>query len=100
MSEHSAEGGEGRPGPVEPGGGGEDDLPLEARLRRLEEIVGRLEADEVELEESLALFEEGVRHIRLAEALLARAELRVQELVGEGEALELRDLDEEGDGDG
>jgi exodeoxyribonuclease VII small subunit len=62
-----------------------DEAPsLEERLRRLDEIVARLEGGEVELEEGLALFEEGVRHVRQAEALLARAELRVEELVGEG----------------
>ncbi len=57
---------------------------LEDRLRRLDQIVARLEGGEVELEEGLALFEEGVGHVRQAEALLARAELRVEELVGEG----------------
>lgn len=57
---------------------------LEARIRRLESIVQRLEGGEIPLEEGLALFEEGVRHIRQAEELLARAELRVEELVAEG----------------
>jgi exodeoxyribonuclease VII small subunit len=75
-----------------------EELSLEERLRRLDEIVSRLEAEDVELEDGLALFEEGVRHIRLAEALLARAELRVEELVGEADSLEARDLDEGGNG--
>jgi exodeoxyribonuclease VII small subunit len=75
-----------------------EELSLEERLRRLDEIVGRLEAEDVELEDGLALFEEGVRHIRLAEALLARAELRVEELVGEADSLGTRDLDEGGNG--
>lgn len=57
-------------------------LSLESRLRRLDRIVAHLEGGEVELEAGLALFEEGVRHIREAEALLAQAELRVEELVG------------------
>ena len=59
---------------------------LEARIRRLEAIVQRLEGGELPLEEGLGLFEEGVRHIREAEQLLARAELRVEELVAEGQA--------------
>ncbi len=63
---------------------------LEGRLRRLDRIVAELEGGEVPLEQGLALFEEGVRHIREAEALLARAELRVEELVGEGEAARTR----------
>ncbi len=57
---------------------------LEARLRRLEEILSRLEADEVDLERALELFEEGVRHVREAERILVRTELRVEELLGEG----------------
>ncbi len=70
---------------------GDGQMSLEVRLRRLEEIVGALEGGEVELERGLALFEEGVRHVREAEALLSLAELRVEELVGDGDAAELRD---------
>lgn len=76
------------PGGSDDDAGGDDEPSLEARLRRLDEIVGRLEGGEVELERGLALFEEGVRHIRAAESLLARAELRVEELVGEAESLD------------
>lgn len=60
-----------------------DDPGLEGRLRRLESILGALEADELELERALALFEEGVTHVRAAERILARTELRVEELLGE-----------------
>ena len=54
---------------------------LEARLARLEAIVAALEADDLELEEALALFEEGIQHIRHASELLRRAELRVEQLL-------------------
>lgn len=70
--------------------GGSDEVPraeaqtLEGRLRRLEEILSRLEADQVDLERALELFEEGVRHVREAERILARTELRVEELLGDG----------------
>lgn len=67
-----------------------DEPTLEDRLRRLDGIVAELEGGEVELEKGLSLFEEGVRHIREAESLLARAELRVEELVGEGEGARTR----------
>ena len=67
---------------------------LEARLRRLEEIVGQLEAEELELDRALALFEEGVAHVREAEGALAAAELRVEELLGDGEKLGTRPLEE------
>ena len=65
---------------------GSDPLGLEKRLKRLEEIVSALEADEVELERALTLFEEGVAHVRQAERILARTELRVDELLGDGSA--------------
>jgi len=76
---------------------GADNPSLETRLRRLEEIVSRLETEELELDKALALFEEGVGHVREAEASLAEAELRVEELLGEGEQVETRPLEEEGD---
>jgi exodeoxyribonuclease VII small subunit len=60
------------------------DNPLEGRLRRLEEILAKMESDEVALEEALALFEEGVGHVRAAEKVLAEAELRVEELLASG----------------
>jgi exodeoxyribonuclease VII small subunit len=60
------------------------DLSLEARLRRLEEILARMESDQVPLEEALNLFEEGVAHVREAERVLAAAELRVEELLASG----------------
>lgn len=59
---------------------------LEARLRRLEEIVSALEADELDLEEALRLFEEGVTHVRHAERILAETELKVEELLGDDDA--------------
>ncbi len=65
----------------------EDALPegsLEEGLKRLEEILGQLEADEVELERALALFEEGVRLVRGAERVLSTTTLRVEELLATG----------------
>jgi exodeoxyribonuclease VII small subunit len=46
-------------------------------LRRLEEIVRRLEADEVDLDQALALFEEGVARLRSARDRLSDAEAQV-----------------------
>lgn len=60
------------------------DTPLESRLRRLEEILARMESDDVALEEALELFEEGVTHVKEAERVLSAAELRVEELLAEG----------------
>ena len=78
---------------------GNGELTLEARLKRLEEIVTALDSDELELEKALALFEEGIGHVKGAEELLSEAELRVQELLGDEDALEVADLDAADDGD-
>ena len=79
--------------PGEPAGPGGDAPSLEERLRRLEEILTRLETDEVSLEEALELFEEGVAHVRDAERVLAETELRVEELLAGGkvEDMEVED---------
>ena len=63
-------------------------------LARLEEIVRRLEADDVELDAALALFEEGVARLRVARDRLAAAELKVQAVLDEaGGDLRYTDLD-------
>jgi exodeoxyribonuclease VII small subunit len=64
-------------------------------LARLEEIVCRLEADDVELDAALALFEEGVARLRAARERLAAADLKVQTVLEEADGeLRVRDLDE------
>jgi exodeoxyribonuclease VII small subunit len=50
-------------------------------LKRLEEIVRRLEADDLPIEEALQLFEEGVGRLRTAKSRLADAETRVQQVL-------------------
>ncbi len=50
---------------------------LVSDLRRLEEIVRRLEAEEVDLDQALALFEEGVARLRSARDRLSEAEAQV-----------------------
>jgi exodeoxyribonuclease VII small subunit len=66
-------------------GGGiiKDDLNLEEALEDLEEIVGRLEDGKLTLDESLALFERGIRLVRLCSARLENAEQRIESLSGE-----------------
>jgi exodeoxyribonuclease VII small subunit len=65
------------------------ELTFEAALERLEEIVDRIESGEVELNESLALFEEGVRLLRRAEGVLGSADARIRQLLGDGEGFRL-----------
>lgn len=62
-------------------------------LNRLEEIVRRLEADDVELDAALALFEEGVTRLRAARERLAAADVKVQTVLEQAGDLRLTDLD-------
>jgi exodeoxyribonuclease VII small subunit len=54
---------------------------FEAALQKLETIVQRLEKGELTLEESLGLYEEGIRLSRLCHAKLEEAEGRIEQLV-------------------
>lgn len=58
---------------------------FEARLERIEKIIARLESPSVPLDESLAVFEEGIGLLRLAAADLAAAESRIKVLSESGE---------------
>ena len=71
-----------------------EEVTLERALERLEEIAGDLDGGELELSESLALFEEGVRLLRVADGILGAAEERVQQLRADGEGFRLDPLPE------
>lgn len=69
-------------------------MTLDETLARLDEIVNRLDGERMELGDALALFEEGVGHLREAAGTLAEAEARVKRLteLADG-AFTLEDLD-------
>lgn len=67
-------------GPVEPEAVAES-LRFEDALARLESLVDDLESGELPLEETIEKFEEGQRLLETCNALLARAELRVKEIL-------------------
>jgi exodeoxyribonuclease VII small subunit len=54
---------------------------FEASLARLEEIVTELEGGELPLEQSLKLFEEGIKLVRICNARLEEAERKVEVLL-------------------
>lgn len=54
---------------------------FEAALAELESIVARLDREELDLDEALALFESGVGHLRTASRLLTEARGVVEELI-------------------
>lgn len=57
-------------------------ISFEQSIQRLADIVEELEQGEQPLEESLALFEEGIRLSKSSQAVLERAERRIEELLG------------------
>jgi exodeoxyribonuclease VII small subunit len=69
-------------------------MTFEASLKRLDEILAALEGQQVGLDASLKLFEEGVELLRSASAELGRAETKVQMLLEKsGGGFELREMD-------
>jgi exodeoxyribonuclease VII small subunit len=54
---------------------------FEQALKRLEEIVSRMESGDLELDKSLALFEEGVTLVRFCSGKLDEAKKKVEILV-------------------
>ena len=63
------------------------ELTFEAALSRLEEIVRALDSGSAPLDESLALFEEGVGLVKLCSGKLDGAEQKINMLLNEGGAL-------------
>jgi exodeoxyribonuclease VII small subunit len=72
-----------------------DELPFEQALRRLEQVVDRLEQGDLELEASLAAFEEGVRLSRRCASQLESAEQRIDVLIREGGEWLVRPFEED-----
>jgi len=58
-----------------------EEMDFETAFAELEATVRQLEAGDLPLEKSLALFERGVALARACENLLDRADLRVRQLV-------------------
>lgn len=56
-------------------------MDFEKKLARLEEIVAKMEGGELSLEDSLKLFEEGVKNSRECQKQLTEAEEKVKVLL-------------------
>jgi exodeoxyribonuclease VII small subunit len=69
-------------------------LSFAAQLERLEAIVRQLEGQELDLDDALKLFEEGVERLREARDRLTAAEVRVKQvLTDQAGNLKVEDLD-------
>ena len=73
----------------DPAAGAGDEPRFEAAMERLEEIVERMEGEALELDEALALYEEGVRLLRATQGVLDRSEARIHELLADGDGFRL-----------
>ena len=70
------------------------DPPVEEQLRRLETIVQKLESEAVSLDDSIALFEEGVELAVAVRKRLEATEGRIKQIVEKSEGLfSLEDFD-------
>jgi len=69
-------------------------VTFEKSLQRLDEIMAALEGEQVGLDASLKLFEEGVELLRTASAELDKAETKVQMLLEKSDGgFVLREMD-------
>ena len=81
-------------GAREDGGSAAGEAPVEEQLRRLEAIVQKLESEAVSLDESIALFEEGVELAVAVRKRLEASEDRIKQIVEKSEGLfSLEDFD-------
>lgn len=65
---------------------------FEDNLRRLEEVVGKLEQGELPLDEAIKLYQEGMRLSKLCAERLAAVETEIKKLVVENNNLKLESL--------
>lgn len=61
---------------------GKKKLSFEQALNRLNEIIEKLEKNELSLDEMLAAYSEGVEHLAFCREQLAVAEVRFEQLSG------------------
>lgn len=69
-------------------------VTLEEAMARLDEIAQQLGGAELELAESLELYEEGVRLLRRCEELMSGAEERIHQLRTDGGDFRVEPFDE------
>lgn len=72
-------------------------VSFETAISELEHIVAQLESGDLELEQSLKLFERGIELTRLSQAKLQEAEQKVQILMEKNGQLELQPFSEQAD---
>ena len=69
----------------------QETVNFEASLKKLEQIVGKLEDGDNSLEDSVKSFEEGIGLVKECKKQLSEAELKVKKLLDNGETVDLED---------
>jgi exodeoxyribonuclease VII small subunit len=70
---------------------------FEAALKRLEEIVEKMENGDAELDKSLELYEEGIKLVKICSSKLEEAKKKVQILAKDGDKMKLEQFKQSGD---
>jgi exodeoxyribonuclease VII small subunit len=70
---------------------------FESALKRLEEIVEKMENGDAELDKSLELYEEGIRLVKICSSKLEEAKKKVQILAKDGDKMKLEQFKLPGD---
>jgi exodeoxyribonuclease VII small subunit len=71
-------------------------LTFEDKLTRLEEIISKLDSEEINLDDSAKLFEEGVDLSKELTAKLSEVKFKVETLKAKGKELTLEPFDTDG----
>ena len=64
---------------------------FESSLKALESIVERLEDENINLEDSVKSFEEGINLVKECQKQLQEAELKIKTLLDDGSSIDLED---------
>ena len=64
--------------------GDKKELPIEEGFERLEEIIGRLEAEDISLEDAFLAYSEGMNLLKICNTQIDRVEKKVLKLAEDG----------------
>tara|TARA_B100000945_G_scaffold185776_1_gene148945 strand:+ start:127 stop:351 length:225 start_codon:yes stop_codon:yes gene_type:complete len=67
-------------------------IDFESSLKELESIVEKLEDENINLEDSVKSFEEGVNLVKECQKQLQNAELKIKKLLDDGSSTEIDNL--------
>ena len=68
---------------------GNKKIDFEASLKELESIVEKLEDENINLEDSVKSFEEGINLVKECQKQLQNAELKIKKLLNDGSSTEI-----------